>query len=170
MRMPWLAALAMTVAAPLHAQTRTAVDSSFRAFLAHRDTATIAQMAGDPTSWNADVSTDPTLFSPLGWIRIGREAVTKQYAWAASMLQDELVALHTDYLSIEVDGDLAVTVAVERHRIRLHDTRSTVTAHTRVTQIFRREDGAWKLAHRHMDHIRETAPAPAPAPAHAPTH
>ncbi|MFL5522198.1 MAG: YybH family protein [Gemmatimonadales bacterium] len=167
MRMPWLAALAITVASPLHAQTRTAVDSSFRTFLAHRDTAMIAQMAGDPTSWNADVSSDPTLFSPLGWVRIGHEAVTKQYAWAASMLRDELVALHTDYLSIQVDGDLAITVAVEQHSIRRHDTDSAATAYTRVTQIFRREDGAWKLAHRHMDQIRETAPAPAPAPAPA---
>jgi ketosteroid isomerase-like protein len=61
-----------------------------------------------------------------------------------------------------VSGDLACVVEIERYRPVGSDTLTS--ARTRATHIFRREEGAWKLAHRHMDHLREdTTPRAAQA-------
>jgi ketosteroid isomerase-like protein len=93
--------------------------------------------------------TDPlTLFgaamSGRGWAEIGPifEGLGRQFAQCTSY-ENEIVAA-------EAHGDLAYTVALE------HTTASITGAPPksyvlRVTTIFRREDGEWKVVHRHGD-------------------
>jgi ketosteroid isomerase-like protein len=52
-------------------------------------------------------------------------------------------------------GDLAYVVTLERSRFRPDASTSVQNGFTRVTQIFRREQGQWRLLHRHMDHLPE---------------
>ena len=48
-----------------------------------------------------------------------------------------------------VSGDLAYTVGHERASMRVD---GVPTEHNlRVTQVYRREDGEWKVVHRHAD-------------------
>ena len=55
-------------------------------------------------------------------------------------------------------GDLAYTVGYERHTTGV--AGGPVEPHTlRVTQAYRREDGEWKVVHRHDDEVR-ASPAP----------
>jgi ketosteroid isomerase-like protein len=63
-----------------------------------------------------------------------------------------------------VSGDLAFTVAIERQEeVRLGDQEKPAPRALRVTQIFRQEDGAWKLLHRHADPlIEKKAPSTVP--------
>jgi ketosteroid isomerase-like protein len=139
-----------------------ATDPSFRTFLARWDSAMVAMLNGDAGRWNDRVARDPTLFTPFGLVRRGREAVTGQFAWAAARTGPDGGALDIEYLAIHEDADLAVTVAVERNRLRMRDRDTTSVGYVRATQVFRREDGAWVLAHRHMDHVRDTTAAPPP--------
>jgi ketosteroid isomerase-like protein len=53
-------------------------------------------------------------------------------------------------------------VALERSRYQRAAVDSVRTGYTRATHIFRRENGEWKLAHRHMDHIEEAPRKPGP--------
>jgi ketosteroid isomerase-like protein len=55
-------------------------------------------------------------------------------------------------------ADLAYIVEVERFRAKVGGGDEIVPFALRVTTIFRREDGAWKIVHRHADPI--TAPRP----------
>jgi ketosteroid isomerase-like protein len=49
----------------------------------------------------------------------------------------------------DVVGDMALTVGYERTQASINgEPRRYVL---RVTQVYRREDGDWKVAHRHAD-------------------
>jgi ketosteroid isomerase-like protein len=51
-----------------------------------------------------------------------------------------------------VSGDLAYTVELEHTSVSVDGV--PVQPYTlRVTQVYRREDGEWKVVHRHGDHL-----------------
>ncbi len=49
--------------------------------------------------------------------------------------------------------DLAYIVEIERYKAKLVGREGIAPVALRVTSIFRREDGIWKLVHRHGDPI-----------------
>lgn len=59
-----------------------------------------------------------------------------------------------ELLAAAASGDLAYTVGVERYRASTADGKE---AHNtlRVTHVYRREQGAWKIVHRHGDHMAD---------------
>ncbi|WP_173923141.1 nuclear transport factor 2 family protein [Agromyces sp. Marseille-P2726] len=61
----------------------------------------------------------------------------------------------TDYafelISFDVVGDLAYTVGYERVSASIDGEPRTFTL--RATQVYRRDDGAWRVVHRHADTI-----------------
>ena len=54
--------------------------------------------------------------------------------------------------------DLGYVLWIERTRLKTGDTDEMRPVSLRVTTIFRREDGDWKIIHRHADPI--TTPRP----------
>jgi len=158
------ALLVLTTAsiAPAAAQARSASDSSFRAFLVRFEAATRDMLSGQPAAWLAMVSREPTLFTPFGGVVTGRDTVLKQYRFAASRVGPREATLEVEYLHVGVAGDVAYTVALERSRFQSAAADTMRAGYTRATHVFRREDGGWKLAHRHMDHIVEAPPKPGP--------
>ena len=57
-----------------------------------------------------------------------------------------------------VGAELAYIVEIERTRVKIVGSEELSSIALRVTTIFRLEDGAWKILHRHADPI--TAPRP----------
>jgi ketosteroid isomerase-like protein len=49
---------------------------------------------------------------------------------------------------VEVDGDVGVVAGVE-HSVFSAEGGPPVSQSLRVTLVYRREDGAWRLVHRH---------------------
>jgi ketosteroid isomerase-like protein len=93
---------------------------------------------------------DPvTLFgawlSDTGW-----EDVSRTFQVLASRFSD-CTAYDVDIVAAGASGDLAYTVAYEHTTASVQGVPRTYTL--RVTQIYRREDGDWKLAHRHGDEL-----------------
>ena len=73
-------------------------------------------------------------------------------------LFDRLEQTFTDCTSYEIEiiaaeviGDMAYTVGYEHTQASVEGAAATYTL--RVTHIFRREDGEWKLMHRHADRL-----------------
>jgi ketosteroid isomerase-like protein len=113
--------------------------------------ASAAMQNGDPAPmigcW-AD-SDDITLFGGWATIEKGREAVTDTMRWVASRFTGA-EAVGMEHAVVASSGDLAYTVGFERSRVSVQGgpRRDMVL---RVTHIYRRIDGDWKLMHRHAD-------------------
>ena len=101
---------------------------------------------------------DVTLGNPFGPFARGFEQVVQTMQRAASHYREgeatgfELVAKH-------VTPDLACLVEVERFKAKVAGREDVTPLSLRVTSIFRREDGIWKLVHRHADPITTARPA-----------
>ena len=54
-------------------------------------------------------------------------------------------------LHLAADGGLAFWTGIQSAKVQLRDKPGKVTMNLRVTEVFRREKGAWKLIHRHAD-------------------
>jgi len=106
---------------------------------------------GDPTAFVEQLSTrDPlTLFpasqpSHAGWMDVSRaiRRVAATYS-GSDPVEFELVAAG-------LSGDLAYLVGYERGASSIGDAPMQVLG-LRVTQVYRREGGTWRLVHRHAD-------------------
>jgi ketosteroid isomerase-like protein len=98
-----------------------------------------------------------TLLSGVGGYFRGWEEVSSHLDRAAS--QFSATAQHAwEYEPIHTgtDGDLAYAVVIEREKgVDVARGDTAVTRELRATLIFRREDGNWKLIHRHADPLAD---------------
>ena len=101
---------------------------------------------------------DVTLANPFGPPVRGWSNVSATLDRAAEKYQDGEVSGFENVSTI-VEADLAYTVEIESYRARVGGAKEMTPVSVRVTSVFRREDGDWKLLHRHADPI--TAPRPA---------
>jgi ketosteroid isomerase-like protein len=114
---------------------------------------------GNPEVYKALYSRgdDVTLANPFGPPARGWSAVSATLDRAAENYRDgEVVGFEN--VSTVISPDLAYTVEVESYRARVGGAAELVLVAVRVTTIFRKEDGAWKVTHRHADPI--TTPRP----------
>ncbi len=100
---------------------------------------------------------DATVFGAWGAYEQGREAVGPRLAWAASRFGGGEIAYEP--LASGTSGDLGYAIGLERGTVRVAGQEEPRPLLLRVTHLFRREDGAWKMFHRHSDPIAaKTAP------------
>ena len=101
---------------------------------------------------------DATLANPFNPPLRGWNAIEDAGRRAAADYRDGQ-ALGFENLARCVMGDLAYIVEVERFETKVGGSEDITPVALRVTSIFRREDGAWKLLHRHADPITTARPA-----------
>jgi ketosteroid isomerase-like protein len=99
---------------------------------------------------------DVTLANPLGLTSRGWSEVEKTMEYAASRYRDG-EPIHYERISAFATTDLAYMVEFERSRVKVGGADEMAPVALRVTTIFRREDGEWKIVHRHAE--RTTPPA-----------
>jgi ketosteroid isomerase-like protein len=93
-------------------------------------------------------------------IEKGWTEVNPRYDWAAARFRDIGARAQIEYISSAASGDLAYTVAIERSEAMVAGQDKPATMVLRVTHVFRKENGDWKLVHRHADPlVDKTAPA-----------
>ncbi len=95
---------------------------------------------------------DVTLGNPFGPFVRGWQSVAGTAAGAASRYRDGQID-GFDAIADYESGDLACVVEVERFRAKVGGNEDFVPVSLRVTSVYRTEDGAWKLVHRHADPI-----------------
>jgi ketosteroid isomerase-like protein len=101
---------------------------------------------------------DASLANPFGPVATGWQQVTETMERAASNYRDGK-AIEFETVARYVTPDLAYIVEVERFEAKIGGRGEFASGALRVTSIFRREGGAWKIVHRHADPI--TTPRPA---------
>ena len=128
-------------------------DSTFRVFLKQWERAQGRFINGDATLWkqNASHAGDATIFGAFGGREKGWTEVGPRNDWASSQFKNIGAHQNIEYLSIGTSGDLAFTVSIERQEAQIVTQARPTARALRVTQVFRREGGTWKLLHRHAD-------------------
>jgi ketosteroid isomerase-like protein len=130
--------------------------TSFDTFLAARERASTAFVEGDAGPLLAlSVDTDPaTIYPPTGAVVVGADAVNTGNTAGAKAFAPR-AENRFDILHSGSDGDLGYWTGLQRSKIVLRDKPEPVTMNLRITELFRRVDGEWKLFHRHADMWQE---------------
>jgi len=89
-------------------------------------------------------------FTSRGWDEIG-----PTFDRLASRFSN-CTSFDYEVVAAGISGELAYIAGVEHTTARIGDT-DPQSYSLRVTQIFRREDGEWKVVHRHADPYEPTA-------------
>lgn len=116
---------------------------------------------GDPAPMKALYSRrdDATLANPfVGPPASGWATVVQALDYASSRFRDGEMSEFEEISKIE-GRDLAVLVEIEEWRARVADRPEISPFTLRVTTVFRAENGAWKVVHRHADPISTPDPS-----------
>ncbi|MHC1560782.1 YybH family protein [Actinomycetospora sp. C-140] len=96
---------------------------------------------------------DPvTLFGATRPVMRGWDEVEATSRWLAGRFTG-LRDYDLELIAAGASGDLAYTAGLEHKTVLVEGRQVTYTL--RVTHVYRREDGEWKIVHRHGDHLDE---------------
>lgn len=104
------------------------------------------------TLWS---TTDPVTLFGAAMMTSGWPQIEATFDWLASRFSD-CASFEIEVVAAGASGDLAYLVAIEHTTAAIGGAAPTPYA-LRVTTIFRREAGEWKIVHRHADPLPESA-------------
>lgn len=135
----------------------TVTDSSFKAFLPKWEQCISGFINGKPSLWkkNNSQSDSATFFGAFGGNEKGWKEISARLDWASSKFKESGAKVKVEYISIIVSGDFAYTVSIERGMEQIGNMEKAAPRALRSTQIYRKENGEWKLLHRHADPLFE---------------
>ena len=116
-----------------------AVSDRFYSGLSRMDVAAL------PEIWSH--SDDVTTMHPMGGEQVGWEEVRTSFEQAAGSMTDSQVTLLDQ--RIYAGTDLAYETGIERGSAKL--AGEPIEFEQRVTNVYRLEDGRWKMIHHHTD-------------------
>jgi ketosteroid isomerase-like protein len=136
----------------------TELEEFLQAVLPRQAVADHAVLSGDPEKRSETYShNDPVTLFGAKWSASGWDNVRDVFR----QLSAEWSNGHIDFelLAAGVSGDLAYTVGYE-HTSASPNGGPDIQYRLRVTHVYRRENGEWKIVHRHADGLPdESAPA-----------
>jgi ketosteroid isomerase-like protein len=133
-------------------------DDALRAFLARMREASQRFTNGDNALWKELCShaDDATIAGGWGDYEVGWDEVGTRYDWAAARFAGGDRGYEP--VAMGVSGDLAYAFGIERGTVRLVGVAEPAPMALRVTHVYRRENGEWKLLHRHADPLMGKTP------------
>jgi ketosteroid isomerase-like protein len=126
--------------------------NDFDEFMKSRTAASQAFVTGEvgPLN-NVSTSVSPaTIFGPKGDCIQGADQVNAANAAGAKMFAPGSET-YFEVMQQSVSGELAFWTGIQRARVRMQGKSEPIQMDLRVTEVFRRQNGSWKLVHRHAD-------------------
>lgn len=129
----------------------TPVDD-FDDFMEQRAAAASAYVGGDasPLTRVLAVTTPASLFPPRGGVVQGAAEAGAGYVADARDFHSQGTS-RLEVLQVGASGEIAFWVGLQHATVQVGDMTQPAPMQLRVTEIFRRENGQWKLVHRHAD-------------------
>jgi ketosteroid isomerase-like protein len=130
----------------------------FERFMQERQAASQAYVQGDPAPLSRIVarSLPATFFPPTGGRTHGTEEVASRYAQDAAVFERGS-DFTFEVLQMAASDGIAYWTGYMRGHARMRGRPDPIPMQLRVTEVFRREGGAWKMVHRHADPLAERA-------------
>jgi len=94
---------------------------------------------------------DASIMAAVGGHHVGYDQVAELLHWVSSRLRFD--TYDPTVLTVHAHGDLAFSVELEDFT----NTEAGQQMTLRTTHVYRREDGAWKLVHRHSEALTPVA-------------
>jgi ketosteroid isomerase-like protein len=92
-------------------------------------------------------SDDVTVMAAVGGYQVGFEAVSKLLTWASTAQQFE--GWRAENLVTLAGPEFGLSVELEHYALHVDGEDKGMTL--RATQVYRRENGEWRIIHRHGD-------------------
>jgi ketosteroid isomerase-like protein len=128
----------------------------FEAFMKVRLEASTEFVEGnfEPLKEISTAQSPATIFPPTGAFILDAIEVNKfNEQGAAGFLpgaKNEFEVFHQD-----ADEHLAYWTGIQRSKVKMSTQANDVLFNLRITEIFRKEEGKWKLIHRHADQLKD---------------
>lgn len=134
------------------------MDEDFEQFMKAREQASAAYIEGNIAPLAAITShDDPASFMPpSGVVVTGAEAVTKAHAEGARQFREGSRG-RFEIIQSGSAGDFGFWTGLHHAQMCIQGQDRSVPMVLRTTEIFRRENAAWKLVHRHADFLKQNA-------------
>lgn len=134
-------------------------DPAILSFLQRLADATESFNKGDPAPYITLMSptSDLTLMGGAGGHEKGITQIKPRLEFITQQRRSNGNEATIDYISIVAVGDMAYTVAIERRLLRVAGQAEPVKDELRATTVLRREDGEWRMIHRHADPLVQVA-------------
>jgi ketosteroid isomerase-like protein len=101
---------------------------------------------------------DVTVMGGFGSYETGWDRVRQNTEFAASRFRGGQIS-SVEEMAAGVSGDLGYAVWIERGDVTVEGRDEAGPLAVRATHVFRLEDGAWKIIHRHGDPITQITQA-----------
>lgn len=128
--------------------------NDFETFLKRREEASTAFVNGDfdPLDGVSTHTSPATIFGPNGDCIQDADQVNTANATGAKRFKPGSENAF-DIMHTAADQNIAYWVGIQRSVVQMHGQEQGIPMDLRVTEIFRRENGQWKLIHRHADRL-----------------
>jgi ketosteroid isomerase-like protein len=124
----------------------------FEAFFKERQKGAAAYVTGDGALVDAIVphEGEASFHSPGGDTVTGAKAVAQRYLKDAKAFKPEGES-RFEVLQKHSDGEMAFWTGYQIAKVQIGDMPKPMKMRIRLTEVFRKIEGAWKMVHRHAD-------------------
>jgi ketosteroid isomerase-like protein len=124
----------------------------FEQFMKQRDDVARAYVRGDAVPLGRIVArvSPATFFGPRGGYRQDADEVWATYEHDAALFEPDGDSSF-EVLQMAASDGIAYWVGFQRATARMRGSKEAIPINLRVTELFRREGGEWKLVHRYAD-------------------
>ena len=128
---------------------------SFQQFMKEREEASRSFVNGDvaPLDTLSTHVSPATIFGPQGDCVSGANKVNAANAVGAKMFESGSDSSF-EILQMGANDEMAYWAGMQRSTVQMKGNLNAIPMDLRVTEIFRLEDGEWKLVHRHADGLK----------------